>query len=164
MRAILIFLCLIFCSNLFAQNQTASLSLGAGVLNIGRKGSMPALQLEYKFRWECFHLKPLIGVISSTQGSVYAYGGISTDMFLWKEHVAFTPSFAVGYYNKGKGKKLGCPLEFRSSFELTYVFPNRMRIGIQFYHISNAGIGSRNPGTEALLLLFSTPLEGCNWF
>ena len=47
---------------------------------------------------------------------------------------------------------LGHVVEFRSSLELS-VAPDRMvRVGLGFSHISNAHLGTRNPGVEVLTL------------
>ncbi|NKB19827.1 MAG: hypothetical protein GKS01_04700 [Alphaproteobacteria bacterium] len=70
-----------------------------------------------------------------------------------------TPSFAVGAYDDSKGKDLGHTIEFRSGVELAWRFDNQMRLGLTLYHLSNAGIGDRNPGTEVLSLGLSVPLD-----
>ena len=62
------------------------------------------------------------------------------------------PSFAPGIYSQGNGKNLGYPLEFRTSFELGYQFDSGWRLTGQYYHISNATLGSINPGIEGALL------------
>jgi len=70
-----------------------------------------------------------------------------------------TPSFGVGAYDEGDGKDLGDTIEFRSQVELAYRFDNRSRVGVAFSHISNAGIGDRNPGTEILNVYYAYPLD-----
>ena len=42
---------------------------------------------------------------------------------------------------------------------LAYSFENNMRFGIAFSHISNAGLGDINPGTESLVLTWAVPLD-----
>jgi hypothetical protein len=73
-----------------------------------------------------------------------------------------TPSFAAGYYDNGDGVDLGHEVEFRSSIELSYRFDNRTRLGVSFYHLSNASIGDTNPGTEVLSVVYSIPLGSGN--
>ena len=46
-------------------------------------------------------------------------------------------------------RDLGYELEFRSGIEIGYVFCNKSRLGVHFYHISNASLGRKNPGEEA---------------
>ncbi len=134
------------------------LNLGVGVYDIIHNPKNLLMQVEYRsFIKKCHYLRPLIGIMGTDKGSLYAYGGIAGDIFLGKYFV-LTPSFAPGIYYKGHGKNLHFPLEFRSSMELSYILPNQGRIGAQFYHISNASFGRKNPGAEALLLFYSIPL------
>ena len=69
---------------------------------------------------------------------------------------------AAGYYDKCNGFDLGHELEFRSSVELSYRFDNRTRLGVSFYHMSNASIDADNPGTEVLSIVYSIPLGSGN--
>ena len=69
-----------------------------------------------------------------------------------------TPSLAPGLYREGGGKDLGHVIEFRSSVKLAYRFDNRARLGLDLYHLSNAGLANRNPGANALMLTYSMPL------
>ncbi|MGE0198550.1 MAG: acyloxyacyl hydrolase [Simkaniaceae bacterium] len=138
------------------------LSLGAGVFNIVRNKKTANFQLEYRSdfalykNWMIF-IRPLVGVMATTQASAYFYGGIAFDFFFCPQ-VVFTPSFAPGIYIKGGGMELGFPLEYRSSVELSYRFKNKSRLGGMFYHISNASLGFRNPGTECLVFFYMIPL------
>jgi lipid A 3-O-deacylase len=116
------------------------------------------LQLEYKSTFTNFKkARPIYGAFITEKLSSYFYCGVGYDIFLGK-YLVFTPSIAAGIYFQGNGKKLHYPLEFRSSAELCYVFKNKSRIGGQFYHISNASLGRKNPGVEALLLTYSFAL------
>lgn len=138
------------------------LYLGAGLFNIVRNTKSATFQLEYRpnlpiYRNHAIFIRPLIGAIATSQGSAYFYGGLAFDLFIAKE-VVFTPSFAPGGYFKGGGLDLGFPLEFRTCLELSYRFKNKGRLGAMFYHISNASIGSRNPGAECLSLFYAIPL------
>ena len=67
------------------------------------------------------------------------------------------PNAAVGAFYKGNGKDLGSVVEFKTGAEFAYRFEDHSRLGLQFDHISNAGIGKRNPGTESLVLFWSFP-------
>ena len=69
----------------------------------------------------------------------------------------FTPSFGVGYYDDGNGKKLGSKIEFRTTLEISYQLVNKDRIGISFGHISNANIGDKNPGVEIISISYQKP-------
>ena len=134
------------------------LNIGMGVYDIIHDPHHLLLQLEYRsFFTKCTYLRPLIGIMGTEKATLYLYAGLAGDIFLGKYFV-LTPSFAPGLYLKGKGKNLGFPLEFRSSMELAYILPNQGRIGAQFYHLSNASFGYKNPGSESLLFFYSIPL------
>lgn len=112
---------------------------------------------EYRSDRKLWIFKPFVGAMGTTDSSFYGFAGILTDVYFGRRLV-LTPSFAAGYYERGNGLDLGHELEFRSSIELSYRFDNRTRLGISFYHLSNASIGSINPGTEVLSIVYSIPL------
>ena len=134
------------------------LNIGAGIYDIIHDPHHALLQIEYRSFIKKFHyIRPLVGIMGTERASFYMYGGLAGDIFLGKSFV-LTPSLAAGIYFKGKGKDLHFPLEFRSSMELAYILPNQSRLGAQFYHISNASLGNRNPGTEALVFFYAIPI------
>ncbi|MEN9654968.1 MAG: hypothetical protein RL235_1080 [Chlamydiota bacterium] len=96
--------------------------------------------------------------MSTAFGSGYLYAGLNFD-FLLGGRLAFAPGFAAGYYWAGSGKNLGYPIEFRSGIELAWQFADAERIGVHFYHLSNASIGKRNPGEESLVLFYDIPVS-----
>ncbi|MFT5486144.1 MAG: lipid A 3-O-deacylase [Paracoccaceae bacterium] len=116
---------------------------------------------EYRSDKKIWIVKPFIGVMGTTDSTFYGYGGFLVDVFFGKRWV-LTPSLAAGYYDKGNGLDLGHELEFRSSIELSYRFDNRTRLGVSFYHLSNASISDVNPGTEVLSVVYSIPLGSGN--
>ncbi len=151
----------LFFSPILAQSENKEtpylLNLGIGIFDVIKNPHNLLLQAEFRSFLRSFpYARPLFGIMGTDKCSFYVYGGMALDIFLGK-NVILTPSFAPGIYTRGWGKKLWFPLEFRSSMELAYAFPNQSRIGAQFYHISNASIGKRNPGTEALVFFYSIP-------
>ena len=102
-------------------------------------------------------VKPFAGLMGTTDGAVYGYGGFLMDIFFGRR-IVLTPSLAAGYYSDGNGRDLGHAVEFRSSIELAYRFDDRSRLGIAFYHLSNAHLDDHNPGTEILGVVYSIPL------
>jgi lipid A 3-O-deacylase len=139
------------------------LSFGVGIFNVVRGNKIPLFQLEYRsdyslYRSSRIFIRPLVGIMATTEKSIYVYGGIAFDFF-FPNHIVFTPSFAPGFYHKGDGKDLGLPLEFRSSLELSYRFEDASRVGAMFYHMSNASLGHKNPGTECLVFFYSFPFK-----
>jgi hypothetical protein len=100
---------------------------------------------------------PAAGVIAIAEGDLYVYGGVRFEIPLggpW----ALYPNTAAGLYHRSDGFDLGGPLEFRSGVELAYRLPNGARLGLCLYHLSNAGIFHRNPGSESLALTYSAGL------
>ena len=110
-----------------------------------------------------FYLKPFAGIEATSESAFYILGGVYLEdnlgqLFLGeKSNLVFTPSFGVGYYDDGDGKKLGNSLEFRTTFEISYQLQNNNRIGLSFGHISNANIGDKNPGVEIISLSYQIP-------
>ena len=110
-----------------------------------------------------FYLKPFAGLEVTTDSALYVLGGIYLEDNLGKLLVGnenewiFTPSFGLGYYEDGDGKKLGNKLEFRTTLEISYQLKNDDRIGISLGHISNANIGNKNPGVEIISLSYQKP-------
>jgi hypothetical protein len=122
------------------------------------------LDLEYKFHvkylrspYRMLDFRPLIGIMANAKGAGYVYLGINFDL-LFFEHLLFSPGFAGGYYWQGHGKDLGFPIEFRSGIELGWQFSDDRRLGIHFYHLSNASLGRRNPGEESLIIFYDIPI------
>lgn len=114
--------------------------------------------IEYRFRDQYYGIRPTVGVLSNTDGAFYGYAGINWDLPLGIKPIYITPGFNIGGYSKGDSKDLGYGLEFRSSIEVTYRFKNGQRLGAALSHLSNAGLGSENPGVETYQLVYSHPL------
>ncbi len=134
------------------------ISVGVGVNDIIReKRRSAACRLEYKSHLEWATIRPMLGVSITAKKATYLYGGFGFDWII-AHHLLFSPNFAVGYYQKGDDKDLGFPLEFRSGLEAGWVFHNQMRLGAHFFHISNASLGSKNPGCETLIFFLSIPI------
>ncbi len=110
-----------------------------------------------------FFLKPFFGVEYTNDSASYFLTGIYIEDNLGelfegnKSNLFFTPSFGVGIYNDGSGKKLGNDVQFRTSLEVSYQLENKNRIGISFSHISNANLGDKNPGVEILSFSYHIP-------
>ena len=134
------------------------ITVSGGVFDIIKNPYTAILQIEYKSTLTNYKkARPIVGLFTTHHGSTYLFGGIGYDLF-FGPHIVLTPSLCPGLYYAGGGKKLHFPLEIRSCGELSYVLKNKSRIGAQFYHISNASLGKKNPGVEALLLSYSIPL------
>ena len=112
-----------------------------------------------------FYLKPFAGFELTSENATYLLGGIYLEDNLGtlftgtKSNINFTPSFGVGYYHDGNGKKLGNNIEFRTTLEISYELKSENRLGVSFGHISNANIGSKNPGVEILSFSYQIPFN-----
>ncbi len=183
MLKILLFIFTFFCNDLFANNKTGRISFGGGIHNFMKNGILrcegsggcdtskgaPA-PINYKsmstlYSFEYFTkqnfmkiLKPFVGFNGTDKEAYYGYFGFSADLFFGNcKCVIVTPSLAAGWYVDGDEIKLGNRVEFRSGGDLYYKFRNNVRIGVGVYHISNAGIGDNNPGTEQVVLKYQIP-------
>ena len=113
--------------------------------------------------YDFFELKPFAGFeLTSDSASYFLLGVYLNDnagtIFTAKSsNFLFTPSFGVGVYDDGDGKKLGNSVEFRTTLELSYKLANNNRVALSFGHISNANIGDKNPGVEILSLSYQIP-------
>lgn len=135
----------------------AYLSIGGGIHDFGdESGEDYEFDLQYRSNYKLWHFKPHGGLMVNNNGSHYLYGGLLADIYFGRR-VVMTLSTAAGYYGEGSDEDLGSPLEFRSGIEMAYRFDDRSRLGLGFYHISNAGIGGKNPGTESLIVQYSLP-------
>lgn len=112
-----------------------------------------------------FYLKPFVGLEATGDEAVYFLGGIYLEDNIGSllvgenSNFIFTPSFGIGYYQDGDGKKLGNDIEFRTTFEISYQLENKDRVGLSFGHISNANIGDKNPGVEILNFSYQVPFN-----
>lgn len=134
------------------------LMMGGGYIDTrGYSGSL--LEVGYKhgdYLW--YYLRPQATLFLSQFYSGYIGIGLGWEFYLTKQ-IVITPSFSPGIYWRGEGRKLGCPLEFLSTLEISYEIGNRARIGFQCSHVSNAHLSHRNPGFNAFTLCISIPLN-----
>jgi hypothetical protein len=117
--------------------------------------------MEYRFTsfsgpWG-FRLIPAIGAAAANNGARFVYSDLRHDFYL-SDRWLLIPSFGAGVFKESKEINLGNNLEFRSGLEVAYQFHNKMRAGVAVFHLSNGGISSRNPGTEALVFSFCIPV------
>jgi lipid A 3-O-deacylase len=112
------------------------------------------LGIERRFGRRIHEIIPVVGLTVNGDGGFYVAGGARYDRRLGDRWV-FSPHFAVTLLEPGDGRDIGSTVEFRSGLELAYRLEDRRRIGLSFYHLSNAGIDETNPGSESLVLTFS---------
>ena len=153
-------------SSLQAVRQCDLFSVSTGIFDVMRERHRTwEFSLEYKFHCPKFkspfrfmEFRPLIGAMATIEGTTYLYGGINFDLFPC-DQIVIAPGFAAGWYRAGNGKDLGYPLEFRTGVELAWQFEDASRLGVHFYHLSNASLGNRNPGEESFVLYYDIPIK-----
>jgi hypothetical protein len=130
------------------------LDLGVGTLNIEGATSAGG-RVEVRLGEKLWKIGPALGCLADGDGELFGYGGVYVDIAY--RRLVLTPLLAAGIYNKGDGKDLGGPFEFREALTLAWQFHNGLRIGIQVAHISNAHIYPQNPGQQDVLLTVAAP-------
>ena len=100
-------------------------------------------------------LIPAFGVLGTASEEVYyLYSGFRLQVPLgcrWR----LTPHLAAGWYDEGAGQDLGGSVEFRSGLELAYRIKQKVLVGLDFYHLSNAVLYDFNPGANSIVLSLS---------
>lgn len=146
----------------FPLEEHAMLNITAGQVGIFDNLDGPQRYgLEYRFKSFAgpygFRLIPAIGAAGAQNGARFFYSDLRHDFYL-NRHWLIIPSFGAGIFRDGKDLKLGDTLEFRSGLEFAYRFDKGYRAGVAIFHLSNGGLSSSNPGTEALVFSFSIPI------
>ena len=98
-------------------------------------------------------LVPMAGAMATVHGTLYGYAGFGFDLPFGNGWL-LRPSWGGGLFYQRRDHDLGGPIEFRSALELSHRLKAGSRIGLTFYHLSNAGLFENNPGSESLVLTF----------
>lgn len=137
--------------------ETDLVCLGYLVAGIADERQQHCGLLEWRSRplWHGFG-PYLLGGLRET-GSIYLGAGLFYTRSLsprWK----LTVSSGPGYFDDKGDPDLGSRLEFASALEVAYRFKDGRRIALGVGHISNAGAGRVNPGSEYLSLSVQLPV------
>jgi hypothetical protein len=101
-------------------------------------------------------IRPWLGTSVSDNGTWFAGAGFIYD---FKPSPDWTITLGTGpFYYESEHDDLGFDLEFYSFIEATRRFRNEVRLGVRVGHLSNAGLGRINPGTENVTLVAVIPL------
>ncbi len=163
LRLTLAFMALFIIPVATADAQSDSKAVKGWAFNLGAFDiidSDKATEFGVEYRFEPFRfwrldLTPVLGLSGTSDESYWGYGGFRWDLPLPSKRWMTTLGFAVSAYEQGSGKDLGGVVEFRSSIDLAYRLRNGSRVGLSFYHLSNARIYDLNPGSESLVLSWS---------
>lgn len=124
--------------------------LGISWFDLDGKRSSPALEFSVRPGLELpLGVRPQAGAMGNGDGGFYLYGGL-TRVFELGAGIRVSPSLSAGLYQQGESLDLGSRLEFRSGLLVDRAVWREHRLGIFLYHLSNAGLASRNPGVEVL--------------
>jgi len=137
-----------------AQDRSDHLAFSVGAFDALNSTRSAEVGFELRFAPRAFELRPVIGVAVTSDEGGYVLAGLRRD-FDVAERWVLTPHFGLTVYDEGDGKDLGHAVEFRSGVELAYRLNDRSRLGVSFYHLSNAGLDETNPGSESLVLVYS---------
>ena len=96
------------------------------------------------------NVSPITGGFITENSAIYIYTGVEWNFDLGG--INFTPSFAPGLYEEGDGKDLGHILEFKSEVQASFNISENSSIGMSYNHISNASLGSKNPGANSYMV------------
>ena len=98
------------------------------------------------------NLSPITGALVTADSAAYIYTGVQAQYKLGK--INFTPSFTPGLYSKGNGKDLGHVVEFKSELQISVDFASDSQLGFSYNHLSNASLGTKNPGANSYMFNF----------
>jgi hypothetical protein len=123
------------------------------------EGGLEVRLAPHRCRWLPRQLDfvPAFGAMVNSDSSVYAYGSFRFEVPVGQRWQV-TPQLGYGWYDRNGGFNLGGQVEFRSGLEVTRRLGERYRLGLLYYHLSNAGIYRHNPGSESLVLTFGARL------
>lgn len=147
-----------------SPNDPPRIALGGGAFDVlpdakkQHAATVGMIDTEYRFGDVWWIFSPFVGVMGTGQGAFYGYLGFGFDIN-FPYNLVLTPSAAAGYFDSAQGLDLGYWWEFRTGAELDYRFADQRRIGVGFYHISNAGLGKENPGEEMATFVLTVPFR-----
>jgi lipid A 3-O-deacylase len=97
-------------------------------------------------------ISPVTGFFLTENQAAYLYTGIQAHYKLGD--LDFTPSFTPGLYHEGDGKDLGHVIEFKTEVQFSINTSADTKLGFSYNHVSNASLGSKNPGANSYIFNF----------
>ena len=137
------------------KDQNTEFSIYTGMFDFSDKGKRSTL-IGFQHQNENLNrdtflgnLSPITGAMITADNATYFYTGVQAQYKIGS--LNFTPSFTPGLYNEGEGKDLGHILEFKSEIQLSLELPKDSQLGFSYNHLSNASLGSKNPGANSYM-------------
>ena len=97
-------------------------------------------------------ISPVTGIFLTENQAAYLYTGVQAHYNLGD--LDFTPSFTPGLYHEGDGKDLGHVIEFKTEVQFSINTSADTKFGFSYNHVSNASLGSKNPGANSYIFNF----------
>ena len=98
------------------------------------------------------NLSPITGALLTADSAAYVYTGVEAQYKIGS--LNFNPSFTPGLYHEGDGKDLGHILEFKTELQISLDMSENSQFGFSYNHLSNASLGSKNPGANSYMFNF----------
>lgn len=140
--------------------ETSQIALSVGAFDVfGDEDSAIDFRAEYRPAKGILsdNLKPWGGLEITSEGSLWAGGGVLYDYAVSPE-IALIPSFGAGLYDEGGSDlDLGHPLQFRTQLEIARTFNNGHAVSASLSHMSNFGLDDEDPGAETLGVYWYVP-------
>ncbi|HUG12778.1 MAG TPA: acyloxyacyl hydrolase [Opitutaceae bacterium] len=125
-----------------------------GVADDEAADTVAGVEIRLPHNWH--GIRPWLGTSVSDNGTWFAGAGFIYDI---KPSPDWTVTLGTGpFYYESMNDELGFDLEFYSFVEVTRHLRNEVRLGLRIGHLSNAGLGRINPGTENVTLVAVIPL------
>jgi hypothetical protein len=115
------------------------------------------VSLEARWHRDWHRLRPWGGITLVDSGAWFAGAGVIYDLRLANRTWLTLGSGPFYYTHEEEDDDLGFRLEFYSFAEMSWEWKRDVRLGLRVGHLSNAGLGRRNPGTETLSFVVSLP-------
>jgi len=141
----------LFAPKSYALPQGSELKAGAAVWNLFDDADRYAMHVAYihKPLAQFYDLRPTVLLINADQGQHYFAAGIAKDIYRYKDF-SIRAAFHAGIVDESEN--LGDTVEFYSSIAALYNVSELLSFEAEIGHISNGGLGDRNPGSESFVL------------
>ncbi len=133
-----------------ALPQGSELKAGAAVWNLFDDADRHALHVAYVHRplKSFFGVRPTVLLVNADQGQHYFAAGLAKDVYKYNDF-SLRVAFHAGIVDESEN--LGDTIEFYSSLAGLYMLTDSFSLEAEIGHISNGGLGDKNPGSESFV-------------